>query len=92
MNRRQPLKRHWLAAAHRKHGALSPGYADWHRGAEVCCDATTRLPFTPMKPASLPEPPASGHAAAIRQLLAGKHPEDIWTARRGPSHAMVKNP
>lgn len=30
--------------------------------------------------------------AAIDRLLAGEDPEDIWTARRGPSHAMVKNP
>ena len=49
------------------HGALSPGYADWRPGAEVCCDATTQLPFTPMKPACLPGPPASRHAAAILQ-------------------------
>ena len=29
--------------------------------------------------------------AAIDRLLAGEDPEAIWTARRGPSHAMVKN-
>ena len=51
----------------RVHGALSPGYTEWRPAAKVCCDATTRLPFTPMKPASLPGPAAYEHAAAIRR-------------------------